>query len=107
MVERLIESGVTRLDFGGGDAAYKERLADEAKWEETVCVYAPSFKGALANSIRASDAFVGNLSRTHLKGLANRLKTPWRRFMARKQASGQSGLPASGSPQPRAEGGPR
>lgn len=86
MVERLITQGVTTVDFGGGDAPYKERLGNDSRWEESVCIYAPGFKGSLANGVRGLDAAVGNLSRTTLKGLANRLKTPWRRVMARKMS---------------------
>jgi hypothetical protein len=108
MVEELIGRGVTRVDFGGGDAPYKERLADESRWEETVCVYAPGFKGALASCVRGLDSFVGNLTRTRLKGLANRLKTPWRRLMARKMAARQAPQlgPGGGTgPSPKAPGG--
>ena len=86
MIERLIADGVTTVDFGGGDAPYKERLGNDSRWEESVCIYAPGFKGSLANGVRGLDAAVGNLSRTTLKGLANRLKTPWRRVMARKMS---------------------
>jgi hypothetical protein len=86
MVERLIAQGVTTVDFGGGDAPYKERLGNDFRWEESLCIYAPGFKGLLVNAVRGLDAAVGNLSRTTLKGLANRLKTPWRRLMARKMS---------------------
>jgi hypothetical protein len=95
MVEEFIGQGVTRVDFGGGDAPYKERLANESRWEETVCVYSPGFKGALASGVRGLDAYVGNMTRTRFKGLANRLKTPWRRFMARRMAARQA-PPAGG-----------
>jgi hypothetical protein len=86
MVERFIEGGVTAVDFGGGDAPYKERLCNASRWEESVCVYAPGLKGSLAKVVRSLDAAIGNLTRTRLKGLANRLKTPWRRLMARRMA---------------------
>jgi len=86
MVERLITEGITTVDFGGGDAPYKERLCNDSRWEESVGIYAPGLKGSLTNGIHGLDAAVGNLSRTKLKGLANRLKTPWRRLMARKVA---------------------
>lgn len=98
LVERLIADGVASLDFGGGDAPYKERLCNAASFEESVRIFAPGVRGALAGLLAALDAFVGNLARTHLKGLANRLKTPWRRFLARRlaraQPSGEAPAPA-------------
>ncbi len=100
MVEVLIPRGVSQVDFGGGDAPYKERLGSESRWEESVCLFSPSLRGALANGIRALDSWLGNLSRTRLKGLANRLKTPWRRLMARKLAAArpaQAGGDAAGT----------
>lgn len=86
MVEGLIAAGVVEVDFGGGDAPYKERLCNRSWWEESVCVFAPGFRGMLASGVRGLDSAIGNLTRTRLKGLANRLKTPWRRLMARRMA---------------------
>lgn len=90
MVERLIAGGVTTLDFGGGDAAYKERLCNAAVWEERVRVFAPGLRGVAAGAVSGLDAAIGNLVRTRLKGLANRVKTPWRRWMARRHAVSQA-----------------
>jgi hypothetical protein len=90
MVELFIAAGVTVVDFGGGDAPYKERLCNGSWWEESVCFFAPRLKGVLANGVRSVDAAIGNLTRTRLKGLANRMKTPWRRLMARKTSPGKS-----------------
>jgi hypothetical protein len=100
MVERLIADGVTSLDFGGGDAAYKERLCNAARWEESVRVYAPGLRGAVASLVSGLDAAIGNLVRTRLKGLASRVKTPWRRWMARRQARREAlpPVPAAGQP---------
>jgi hypothetical protein len=86
MVEHLISKGVTTVDFGGGDAPYKERLCNDSRWEENVCIFAPGFKGVLAHGVHGLDEAVRNLSRTTLKGLANRLKTPWRRLIARRMS---------------------
>jgi CelD/BcsL family acetyltransferase involved in cellulose biosynthesis len=92
MVERLIADGVTSLDFGGGDAPYKERLCNAEVWEECVRVFAPTLSGAAAVAVSGLDAAIGNLVRTRLKGLATRVKTPLRRWMARRQAAGQAGV---------------
>lgn len=100
MVERLIASGVTALDFGGGDAPYKARLCNASRWEESVWFYAPGLRGALAGVIRSLDAAIGNLVRTRLKGLANRLKTPWRRLMARRLSRREATPPGPGGGTP-------
>jgi hypothetical protein len=89
MVERLISDGVRSLDFGGGEAAYKERLCNAEVWEECVRVFAPNMRGLAAGAISGLDAAIGNLIRTRLKGLAARVKTPLRRWMARRQAAAQ------------------
>jgi hypothetical protein len=109
MVELFIAAGVTVVDFGGGDASYKERLCNESWWEESVCFYAPGLKGSLASGVRGIDAAVGNLTRTKLKGLANRLKTPWRRLMARRMSPRETPprVPAEGGPDLKAQDGRR
>jgi hypothetical protein len=101
MVERLISEGVDVLDFGGGDAIYKERLGTRSRWEESICVFSPNVRGTLSNGLRTVDASIKNLVRnTRLKGVANRVKTPWRRFLARRHArrragsDGRSGTPS-------------
>jgi CelD/BcsL family acetyltransferase involved in cellulose biosynthesis len=91
MTEAFMQCGVTVVDFGPGDAPYKERLATEFRWEETVCVYAPSFRGSLARGVRAADMAVSNLAQTRLKRLANWVKTPWRRILARRMSHLESG----------------
>ncbi len=87
MVELFIAGGVKKMDFGGGDAPYKERLCNVSWWEESVCFFAPGPRGLLASCVRSLDSAVGNLTRTKLKSLANRLKTPWRRLMAKRMSS--------------------
>jgi len=84
MLEILMAEGTRIVDFGGGDAAYKERLSSASLWEESVCVYAPTLKGLATRVVRQFDAAIGNITRTRLKKLASRLKTPWRRRMARR-----------------------
>lgn len=90
MVERLIGEGVTTIDFGGGDATHKERLGNDFRWEESVCVYAPEFKGCAVNCVHGLDAAIGNLFRNKFKRFANRLRTPWRRLLARNMSRGEA-----------------
>ena len=96
MVEALLSHGVSVVDFGGGDAPYKERLGTEFRWEESVCVFAPSLRGSLANGVRALDIAVSNLTRTKLKGVANWAKTPWRRMLARRMSRLDAVAPPKG-----------
>ena len=81
MAERFISEGIRTIDFGGGDATHKERLGNDFRWEERVCIYAPDLKGFAANCLHGLDAAIGNLFRNRLKRFANRLRTPWRRMM--------------------------
>jgi hypothetical protein len=87
MLEILMAEGVHRVDFGGGDAPYKERLSTKSHWEESVCMHAPTLKGFATNVVRQVDAAIANVSRTRLKKLAIQLKSPWRRRLARRISS--------------------
>lgn len=84
MAECLIADGVTRIDFGGGDAAYKERLCTESQWEEKIYIYAPTVRGMVAKGVRSLDAALVNLTHTKLKALTNRLRTPLRRLITQR-----------------------
>jgi len=107
MIELSIQRGVSVVDFGGGDAPYKERLANESRWEESVCVFAPTLRGSLANGVRAVDMAIGNLTRTKLKGLASRVKTPWRHLMAKRMSRCETAAPPKGNePRNKRTGGP-
>ena len=90
MTEAFMQRGVTEVDFGPGDAPYKERLATELRWEETICVFAPSLRGALAKSVRRADMAVSHLTHTKLKRLASWVKTPWRRMLAKRVSQVES-----------------
>jgi hypothetical protein len=99
MVEAFIARGVSVMDFGGGDAPYKERLASSSRTEESICVFAPTLRGTVAHLVRAMDAAIANLVRTRLKGIAGWVKTRWRRVMAKGMSSAAEGSagPAEGS----------
>ena len=84
LVERLMAQGVTWIDWGSGDAPYKERLGNVSRWEKRVYIYAPTIRGMLAKGVHELDAALGNLIRTRLKCLTKRWKTPLRRFMAER-----------------------
>jgi hypothetical protein len=91
MIEAFMKIGVTVVDFGPGDAPYKERLATETRSEETLCLFAPSLRGSLVKGVQAVNQTVTHLARTRLKRLASSVKTPWRRLLAKRVSQAESG----------------
>lgn len=85
MIDELVKEGVTKLDFGLGDAFYKERFGDES-WQETILLlFAPGVKGIFIRSSQYCFNAVDNSLRRLLQktGILNRVKTTLRR-LARK-----------------------
>jgi hypothetical protein len=83
MVDELAREGVRKLDFGLGDASYKQRFGDQSWREATVRLFAPTVKGL---ALRSSIGFINwldNLGRNLLKQtkMLDRLKKQWRRQM--------------------------
>jgi hypothetical protein len=80
--------GVTAVDFGPGDAQYKEVLSNE-RWRETaVYIFAPSLKGISLNLVRSS---IGGLDQAIKKALTRtnllqRIKKSWRAHARLKSA---------------------
>lgn len=52
MIEDLTNSKVEEIDFGFGDAFYKQRFGDQHWCESSVFIYAPTIKGIFLNVIR-------------------------------------------------------
>jgi CelD/BcsL family acetyltransferase involved in cellulose biosynthesis len=85
MIDELVREGVERLDFGLGDAQYKQRFGDRS-WRETpVWLFAPSLKGAfLMLTVRSSQAIDAQARRLVQRfGLHDRLKSVWRLHKAK------------------------
>jgi CelD/BcsL family acetyltransferase involved in cellulose biosynthesis len=85
--------GVTAVDFGPGNAQYKEVLSNQ-RWQETsVYVFAPSFKGISLNLIRS---LIGRTDQTIKKALERmnllqRVKKAWRdRAKSKEMARAES-----------------
>ena len=79
---------VSNVDFGGGDAPYKERLGN-VRWEEiAVCMFAPTVKGVSVNLFRTGMGLVNLLARRVLQGtgLWQRLKR-WSRIKSGKRTA--------------------
>lgn len=84
LVDELAKEGVNRLDFGLGDASYKQRFGDRSRRESTVWLFGESARSvALRAYISICRAFDGTLRGiAHKVGLADRLKQAWRRRLA-------------------------
>lgn len=90
VIEEVIASptGIRRVDFGLGDAQYKEVLSDEVWQEGLLYVFAPTFRGLSLNAIRTPVLWADKAVRRALKKtqLLLRIKKMWR-ATARKGAA--------------------
>lgn len=55
MLEDLAQNKVKEMDFGSGDAQYKQRFGDYHWNESSVFIYAPTIKGVFLKAIRFSN----------------------------------------------------
>jgi len=81
MIDCLCREGVETIDFGLGDALYKQRFGNKSWSEAGVKLFSPSGRGVMLNlartSLDGSALCLQNLlERVHLK---QRLKTFWRK----------------------------
>jgi hypothetical protein len=53
MLEDLTNGKVAEIDFGFGDAFYKQRFGDQQWVESSVYIFAPTLKGILLNAVRS------------------------------------------------------
>jgi hypothetical protein len=85
MVDELAREGVRRLDFGLGDAHYKERFGHRVWRETSVWLYAPTLKGAALMIYIRVLAVVEQAVRRLVDrlGLRDKIKNAWRRSRAR------------------------
>jgi CelD/BcsL family acetyltransferase involved in cellulose biosynthesis len=82
VIDHLCEDpGVDVFDFGFGDAEYKRHFADESWSESDVLIFAPTIRAIRINVGRTSILGAATGARRVLAalGLADRLKTAWRR----------------------------
>lgn len=93
MVDELVKEGVRKLDFGLGDAQYKQRFGDESWRETSITMFAPTAKGLLLKSVLLGCSVLDLAGRRLLErsGLLDRIKTGWRQRLSRagKQMSGK------------------
>ncbi|MEQ1545120.1 GNAT family N-acetyltransferase [Methyloglobulus sp.] len=86
MVDELAqEGGVQKLDFGLGDASYKQRFGDHFWRETTIWLFAPTVKGLILRSMLRIAIIMDSVARQILEKLklTDRVKTIWRKKVAK------------------------
>jgi Acetyltransferase (GNAT) domain len=53
-----------RIDFGVGDAIYKERLSNHNRREAVLCIFAPRIAPILVNALRSTMQFLNGVTKT-------------------------------------------
>lgn len=89
MIETFCKEGLKGIDFGLGDAMYKQRFGNDSFEEATVHLFAPHMKGLLLKVMLTGASATDNalkslLARTRLLPKVKRL---WRDRLARKNSS--------------------
>lgn len=87
VIEDLCEdsnAGVQRIDFGIGDAIYKERLGNSEWLESSVYIFAPNVKGVSMNALRSAVGMLDQSAKSFMgmTPLLGRIKQTWRAHMA-------------------------
>lgn len=89
MVDELTKEGIQTLDFGLGDAYYKERFGHRSWRETSVWLFAPTLKGTI---LMTYVRLLGSVEQTarrlvcHL-GLRDKIKNIWRRNRTKGQSA--------------------
>ncbi len=79
--EAIADPALRVLDFGPGDAAYKQQFSNESFEERNLLVFAPTFRGLRINAVRTGVLGAGRLARVALDAgrLTDRVRSGWRR----------------------------
>lgn len=90
MVDELTRERLSTLDFGLGDAFYKQRFGDTSWQERTLRIFAPTPKGALLRTTGQAGRFLDEQARRLVEsfGGIDRVKKRWRQ---RKSEQPQGG----------------
>lgn len=80
---------VRNMDYGFGDAFYKQRFSNERWYECSLRIAAPNIKGYCLNLLNAANGFASKLAIAVLQrgGKVQRLKSAWRRRLEGNRAS--------------------
>lgn len=92
LLMRVIEDAIADpalafLDFGPGDAAYKQQFSSESWDERDLTVFAPSFRGIRVNLVRNAVLASSSAARRALDAakLTDRVRTGWRSRLRQSQ----------------------
>ncbi len=83
LIDDLCREGIKLIDFGFGDAFYKQRFGNVSWSEASVFMFAPTFKGLRMNMIRTVNAGMTRTAEFLIeKGkLKERVKKYWRNYL--------------------------
>ncbi len=86
VIESCYKEGVTEIDFGFGQAEYKERFGNCHLMESSVYIFAPSIKGVTLNALQTAVRMIDEGLRTVLERtqLLSRVKKLWRNRSAQR-----------------------
>lgn len=87
LLEQLVAEQITAIDFGLGDALYKQRFGTDCWKEMSVFLFPNSIQGTFRNTLSAgSEALNGYLRRLVSRlALADKLKKAWRKRLAQSK----------------------
>jgi hypothetical protein len=91
MIEEFCNEGVKAIDFGFGQAEYKDRFSNVRRIEASISLFAPTAMGLALNAMRTSTGAIDSAARKILNrtNLLPRIKKLWR------QHASHSSSPAS------------
>jgi hypothetical protein len=80
MIEDLCQHGIRKVDFGYGEAFYKQRFCNESWREASVYIFSTEIRSILINIMRTLVVSASNLAEKTLKRVnyLNKLKKYWR-----------------------------
>jgi len=86
LIKELSQEGVSRLDYGLGDADYKRRFSDESWREATIRIFAKNTKGRMIKNYFMLAEFLDRKLRNIVekKGAVSRIKKKWRALVKLK-----------------------
>jgi hypothetical protein len=89
LTDELVREGVERLDFGLGDAEYKQRFADRSRREADLQLFGESSKSRLLQAYLGGTDILNRVARRTVQhlGVFARVKQAWRTRLRNRQAT--------------------
>lgn len=87
MIGNLCQDRIRTIDFGFGEAFYKQRFGKKVWDESSLYIFAPTPKGLVLKAKRAAVVGVSQVSKRLVKkaGLEQRIKSLWRKKLLKKE----------------------